>query len=161
MKNSFRNEKLELDAIDSKILEHLDKHARISIAEIAREVSMSSPSINERIKRMEEHGIITRYTVELDSESLGYPLVAIVRMRQHPGKIKELIAMIQSIPEIIECDKVTGEDCFITRICFESMSQLDTILDKLSGLSETNTSIVKATVVERRNVPYHFRRSQR
>ncbi|UXI04253.1 Lrp/AsnC family transcriptional regulator [Photobacterium sp. TY1-4] len=156
MRKVLKNEKWSLDAIDSQILTLLDTNARLPVAEIARAVNMSSPSINERLKKMEEHGVIAGYTVELDPESFGYPLMAIVRMRQHPGKIKQLEAMIERIPEIIECDKVTGEDCFFARICFESMSQLDDVLDKVSTLADTNTSIIKSTLVKRRNVPYQF-----
>ncbi len=158
MRKILKNENWSPDAIDSRLLALLDDNARISVAEMARAVNMSSPSINERLKRMEELGVINKYSLELDPESLGYPLTALVRMRQYPGKLKQLEALIQDIPEIIECDKVTGEDCFYARICFQSMPQLDDILDQVSALADTNTSIVKSTPVKRRNVPYGFKR---
>ncbi|KJY92674.1 Lrp/AsnC family transcriptional regulator [Pseudoalteromonas piscicida] len=158
MRKLINNEKWSLDAIDSKLIALLENNSRVSVAEMARAVNMSSPSVNERMKRMEEYGVIHKYSIELDPESFDYPLTAIVRIRQHPGKLKQLETMIQSIPEVIECDKVTGEDCFYVRLCFESMPKLDEILDKVSTLGDTHTSVVKSTIVKRRNVPYQIRK---
>lgn len=158
MRKHLKNEDWTLDAIDSQLLDLLNDNARMPVAELAREVKMSSPSVNERLRRMEEFGVISGYRVQLAPENLGFPLEAIVRMRQLPGKIKQLEAMIIETPEFIECDKVTGEDCFYARMRFGTMEQLDEILDKVSSLAETNTSIVKSTPVKRRNVPYQYSR---
>ncbi len=139
-----------IDATDVQLLELLHENARVSIAELARLVGMSSPSVSERLNRLEDSGIIAGYRVEINQEQAGYPLTAIVRMRQLPGKLKQLQEKIISMPEFIECDKVTGEDCFYTRLCLRDIRDLDPILDQFSELAETNTAIVKSKPIKRR-----------
>ncbi|MFD1383287.1 Lrp/AsnC family transcriptional regulator [Rhodanobacter aciditrophus] len=153
MRSNLKNEVRALDGIDAKLVSLLNENARMSIAELGRAVNMSSPSVNERLKRLEEAGIISGYTVTLDPEQIGYTLQAIVRMRQLPGKLKELEELIQSIPQFIECDRVTGEDCFYARLCLTDIHQLDEILNRVCEIAETNTSIVKSTPVKRRQAP--------
>lgn len=153
MRSNLKNEGKALDGIDAKLVTLLNDNARMSIAELGRAVNMSSPSVNERLKRLEEAGVISGYTVNLNPEQIGYTLQAIVRMRQLPGKLKELEELIQSIPQFIECDRVTGEDCFYARLCLTDIHQLDEILNRVCEIAETNTSIVKSTPVKRRQVP--------
>ncbi|MBJ7555019.1 Lrp/AsnC family transcriptional regulator [Marinomonas spartinae] len=150
MRNNLKKEKTILDGIDSKLIEQLYTNARTPVTELARAVGMTAPSVNERLKRLEESGVISGYRVEVNPVVLGYSLMAIVRMRQLPGKLKALEALIQSIPEFVECDKVTGDDCYIARLYLKDISQLDPILDQVSELADTNTAIVKSTPVKRR-----------
>ncbi|SBS26252.1 HTH-type transcriptional regulator LrpC [Marinomonas spartinae] len=150
MRNNLKKEKSILDGIDSKLIEQLYTNARTPVTELARAVGMTAPSVNERLKRLEESGVISGYRVEVNPVVLGYSLMAIVRMRQLPGKLKALEALIQSIPEFVECDKVTGDDCYIARLYLKDISQLDPILDQVSELADTNTAIVKSTPVKRR-----------
>ena len=93
------------------------------------------------------------YTVEIDPRSFGYQLQAIVRIRPLPGQLQEVERQIIAIPEFTECDKVTGEDCFIARLHVRSMEQLDTLLDRINVLAETNTAIIKKSPVKRRLPP--------
>ena len=97
--------------------------------------------------------MIRQYTVDLDPKALGYPLQAIVRVRPMPGKLHIVQRLIEEIPQISECDKVTGEDCFIARLFVQSIDQLDQILDRVADHAETNTAIVKAQPVRRRAPP--------
>lgn len=150
MDSSYQKQSRAIDAIDARLIELLNENARASIAELARAVGMTAPSVNERIKRLEESGVIAGYRVEINPQALGYTLMAIVRMRQQPGKIKQLEALIKQMPEFVECDKVTGDDCFIARLYLKDISQLDPILDRISDCAETNTTIVKSTPVKRR-----------
>jgi Lrp/AsnC family leucine-responsive transcriptional regulator len=150
MRKSLRKNDIDLDATDTKLIRLLNDNSRTSVTELAREVGMTAPSVNERIKRLEENGVIVGYRVDINPAALGYGLMAIVRMRQLPGKMKELEAQINSIPEIVECDKVTGDDCYIARLYLKDISQLDPILDSISELADTNTAIVKSTPVKRR-----------
>ncbi|SBS40053.1 HTH-type transcriptional regulator LrpC [Marinomonas spartinae] len=150
MRNNLKKEKSILDGIDSKLIEELYTNTRTPVTELARAVGMTAPSVNERLKRLEESGVISGYRVEVNPVVLGYSLMAIVRMRQLPGKLKALEALIQSIPEFVECDKVTGDDCYIARLYLKDISQLDPILDQVSELADTNTAIVKSTPVKRR-----------
>ncbi len=147
------NASLGLDEIDQRMLESLARNARISLKELAEAAGLSSPSAGERLRRLEERGIISAFTVDLAPEAIGYPLQAIVRIRPLPGQLHVVERIIQETPEFIECDKVTGDDCFIGRLVVRSMSELDGILDKITERAETNTSMIKATPVKRRLPP--------
>ncbi len=143
-----------LDELDQRILDVLLTDSRISLKQLAEQVGLSSPSVSERLRRLEERGVIRQYTVDLDPKALGYPLQAIVRVRPMPGKLHIVQKLIEEIPQISECDKVTGEDCFIARLYVQSIDQLDHILDRVADHAETNTAIVKAQPVRRRAPPF-------
>ncbi|MFT4002400.1 MAG: Lrp/AsnC family transcriptional regulator [Rhizobium sp.] len=147
------NGPLGLDDIDQRMLEALARNARISLKELAEAAGLSSPSAAERLRRLEERGVISGFTVDIAPEAVGYPLQAIVRVRPLPGQLHVVERIIQETPEFIECDKVTGDDCFIGRLVVRSMGELDSILDKITERAETNTSMVKATPVKRRLPP--------
>ncbi|WP_026791696.1 Lrp/AsnC family transcriptional regulator [Pleomorphomonas oryzae] len=142
-----------LDDVDRRIVEALSLDARISVKELAQAIGLSSPSTSERVKRLEERGIIRAFTIDLAPEALGYTLQAIVRVRPLPGKLHIVQQLIADIPEVVECDKVTGDDCFIARLYVRSIGQLDDILDRIADKAETNTAIVKSQPVKRRNPP--------
>ena len=142
-----------LDDIDRRIVEILVEDARISLKELAQRVGLSSPSASERLKRLEERGVIRGFTIEVDPTALGYTLQAIVRIRPLPGKLHVVQDLIQQIPQFSECDKVTGDDCFIARLHIRSIDELDKILDQITDKDETNSSIVKAQPVKRRLPP--------
>ncbi|MCV2401862.1 Lrp/AsnC family transcriptional regulator [Marinomonas sp. C2222] len=150
MRNKPTINKVQLDAIDKQLIKLLYDNARTPVTELAREIGMTAPSINERLKRLEENGAITGYRVDIEPAVLGYSLMAIVRMRQLPGKWKELEALIQAIPEFVECDKVTGEDCYIAKLYLKDISDLDPILNQVAELADTNTAIVKSSPIKRR-----------
>jgi Lrp/AsnC family leucine-responsive transcriptional regulator len=143
-----------LDEIDQRILEALLRDARISLKDLAAQVGLSSPSVSERLRRLEERGVIRAFTVEIDPNALGYPLQAIVRIRPLPGKLHVVQKLIEDIPEFGECDKVTGEDCFVARLFLRSIDQLDQILDRVADYAETNTAIVKMKPIARRPPPF-------
>ncbi|KWV50386.1 AsnC family transcriptional regulator [Rhizobium altiplani] len=142
-----------IDDVDQKILEALAENARISLKELAQAAGLSSPSAAERLRRLEERGIIAAFTIGIDPAALGYPLQAIVRVRPLPGQLHVVQRIIQETPQFVECDKVTGDDCFIARLVVRSMPELDTILDKVAEKAETSTSMVKASPVKRRLPP--------
>ena len=143
-----------LDDMDQRILEVLLRDSRISFKELAQEVGLSSPSVAERLRRLEERGVIRAFTVEIDPQALGYQLQAIVRIRPMPGKLHIVHKLIQEIPEFCECDKVTGDDCYIARLFVRSIEQLDEILDRIAEKAETSTAIVKAQPIRRRPPPF-------
>ncbi|MES2054898.1 MAG: Lrp/AsnC family transcriptional regulator [Pseudomonadota bacterium] len=142
-----------LDDVDRKIVELLAANARISLKDLAQRVDLSSPSVSERLHRLEDRGVISAYTVDIDPYALGYTLQAIVRIKPFPGKLPATQRLIEKIPEFIECYKVTGDDCYIARVYLRSIEQLDAILDRIVDFAETRTSIVKATTVKRRLPP--------
>jgi Lrp/AsnC family transcriptional regulator, leucine-responsive regulatory protein len=146
-----------LDDSDRKIVEALLADARISLKDLAAQVGLSSPSVSERLNRLRERGVIRAFTVELNPEALGYRLQAIVRIRPLPGKLQVVGKLLQEIPEFCECDKVTGDDCYVARLFVRSIEQLDQILDRIADKAETSTAIVKAQTIARRPPPLEFR----
>lgn len=150
-----------LDDVDQRILSVLLRDSRISLKDLARNVGLSSPSVSERLRRLEERGVIRAFTVEIDPQALGYPLQAIVRIRPLPGRSPVVRKLIEEIPEICECDKVTGDDCYVARLFVRSIEQLDQILDRIADKAETNTAIVKTQPIQRRPPPLPFIRASR
>lgn len=142
-----------LDDVDRRLVEALAANARISLKELAAVAGLSSPSTSERLKRLEDRGIIRAFTIDLSPEALGYTLQAMIRIRPLPGKLHIVQRLITEIPEVVECDKVTGEDCYIVRLHVRTIGQLDKILDRIADKAETNTSIVKSQPVRRRLPP--------
>ncbi|HNB26841.1 MAG TPA: Lrp/AsnC family transcriptional regulator [Alphaproteobacteria bacterium] len=142
-----------LDDLDRKIVGILIGDARISLKDLAQRVGLSSPSVAERLRRLEERGVIRAFTIDVDPAALGYTLQAIVRIRPLPGKLHVVQKLIEEIPEFSECDKVTGEDCFIGRLHLRSIEHLDRILDRIADKAETNTAIVKGQPLQRRLPP--------
>lgn len=145
-----------MDRLDQKIITTLSERARVSLKELAGIIGLASPTVAERIKRLEERGYILGYTAVLDHRKLGYPLQALVRINPLPGTLHDVERMIQAIPEFVECDRVTGEDCFVGRLCIRSIEELDSILDAFHEKARTNTSIVKGQPVPRRLPPPCF-----
>ncbi|RKE25696.1 Lrp/AsnC family leucine-responsive transcriptional regulator [Paraburkholderia sp. BL23I1N1] len=142
-----------LDETDRALLAALAADARQPVSELARLVGLSAPSTAERVRRLEAQGVIERFTVQIDPRALGFTLQAIVRVKPLPGQLHLVEEVIRRIPEFVECDKVTGDDCFICRLCLHSIEQLDEILSKVTERAETSTAIVKSTPVARRLPP--------
>lgn len=142
-----------LDAIDQALISALMQDSRRSLKALGQISGLSAPSVAERLRRLEERGVISAYTLEVDTKFLGYQLQAIVRIRPLPGKLQEVERQILAIAEFTECDKVTGDDCFFARLQVRSMEQLDSLLDRLNQYAETNTSIVKKSPIKRRLPP--------
>ena len=146
----LRFEDKDLDRIDAKLLAALVEDARTSVAELARRVRLSPPSVSERLRRLEEAGVIEGYTVRVNPAALGLPIAAWLRVRPVPGEMKRVAGILQGLPEIVECDRVTGEDCFIARVHVKSMSHLEEVIDAVIPYAMTNTSIVQSSPVAKR-----------
>jgi Lrp/AsnC family leucine-responsive transcriptional regulator len=151
MKNSLENE-IPLDGVDQRILNIFTTDGRISLSELAQKVSMSAPSVTERVRRLESKGILLGFTVDVDLSKLGYNLEAIVRIKPRPGKLKQVEAMIEDQPRFVSCDRVTGDDCYIAKLVLRTIDELDSLLEPFHDSAETNTSIVKSSLVKRRSV---------
>ncbi len=146
----LKSENGDLDAVDNRILAMLLKDARTPVAEIARKVGMSSPSVSERIRRLEERGTIEGYAVKLNPAAFGLPLAAWLRIRPVPGQLGTVTEIIKTIPEIALCDRVTGEDCFIARVHVRSVADLERVIDRIIPHAMTNTSIIQSSPVPAR-----------
>ena len=112
MKKSLRLSDISLDAVDVQLLRILHQDARTSIADLARGLSMSAPSVSERLRRLKESGVIQCFTIEVAPELLGYELAFYIRVSPLPGQLSKVISVITDIEEIVECDRITGDDCF-------------------------------------------------
>src|SRR5881227_4004056 len=142
-----------LDDIDRKILGELTREGRVSIAELGRRVSLSSPAVAERVQRLERTGVITGYRAELDPRTLGYQLTAIVRIKPAPGQLPRIPELALEIPEVSECHRITGEDCFFLKVHLRSIDELSTVLDRFLEYGETTTSLINASPILRRDPP--------
>ena len=139
-----------MDAADRKILRILVDDARASVAEIARQVGMSAPSVSERIKRLQDGGIVEGYTIRINPAAFGLPLSAWLRIRPVPGQLATVAEILQGIPEISQCDRVTGEDCFIARVHVRSVLDLERVIDQIIPYAMTNTAIIQSSPVPER-----------
>lgn len=136
---------MKLDEKDRLIVKLLSDDARMPVSELSKQVGLSGPSTGERIRRLETNGIISRFTVDLDLTALGYPLQAIVRIKPRPGNMHIVEDMILNEPGFIDCDKVTGDDCFVARLALRSIADLDPVLLPFHEKAETNTAIIKSS----------------
>ncbi len=150
---SLRPSELLCDKRNVELLALLRDDPRMGISELARRIGMSAPAVRERVVRLEEAGIVRGYRLELDPAALGYPMSAYVRVRPAPGKLPKIIELARSLPQVIECHRVTGEDCFILKVCLPSIDELDQILDRFLAYGQTTTSIIQSTPVPLRGLP--------
>lgn len=133
----------ELDPIDRALILALHQNARASIRALSRQVGLSAPGCSERLKRLEEGGVITGFSVELDATALGFALQALVRVKPFTGNFQAVEQMLADMAECVVCYKITGEDSFVCHLYIESVSHLDHTLQKITRLADTNTSIIK------------------
>ncbi len=145
--------KTDLDSLDHTLLQELCSNARLSWRELASLTGVSAPTVRDRIKRLEDIGVITGFGVELSSKALGYTLEAIVRFKPFPGKVHILAEKIITSERIVQCDKVTGEDAFVARMLLKDISELDGLLDGFSTHASTQTAVVKSSPVRMRPPP--------
>lgn len=143
----------KMDNIDKKIIEMLQKNARIPIKEIAREVFLSSPAVSARIEHLEKSGVIIGYHAQLNPEFLGYHIKAFINLEVEPYQKKEFYPFIQEIPNVIECNCVTGEYSMLIEVGFQTTVELDHFINVLQKFGRTKTLIVFSTSVEHRNLP--------
>jgi Lrp/AsnC family leucine-responsive transcriptional regulator len=142
-----------LDSINRRIIEELQTDARLTIAELARRVSLSAPAVSERVQRLEEAAVITGYRAVIDPKSVGFPLSAVVRVRPGVRELQRIPELAREIPEVVECQRTTGEDCFFLRVYLRSIEDLEGILDHFTPYGQTTTSIVASTAFSNRPLP--------
>ena len=135
------------------LLRLLEKNPRAPISQLARRIGMSDPAVKERILRLEESGILAGYRLEVNPRALGYHVTVFVRVRPITGHLNKIAELAQTIPEITECHRVTGEDCFILKLFLKDISHLDRVLDKFLAHGQTTTSIVQSSPVPPRSLP--------
>ena len=139
-----------LDATDRAIIAALTGNGRMTVRELAEQIGLSSPSVTERIHKLEDAGAIRGYTVLVDSKVFGLGIAAHVRMRAMPGEVKRVAQMLIDTPEVVEADRVTGEDCFLAKVMVSDVQELETVIDRFQPYASADTSIIlSSTVVPR------------
>jgi len=144
---------LLIDATDRRIVGELTADGRLSFAELGRRVSLSPPAVADRVQRLERTGVITGYRAEIDPRAVGYPLTAIVRVKPSPGRLPKIAELARELPEVAECHRITGEDCFFMTVYLRSIEELGPLLDRFLDFGQTTTSIINGTPVARRSPP--------
>jgi Lrp/AsnC family leucine-responsive transcriptional regulator len=140
-----------LDAANRRILEILSVDARISTSELARQVGMSAPAVRERVIRLEEAGVIRGYRADIDPAALGLPVSAWVRVRPGPGQLPKVADLARRLPQVTECHRITGDDCFLLKVHGPTIEGLEALLDAFLMFGQTTTAVVVATPVEPRS----------
>lgn len=142
-----------LDEINRRLLRELDADPRITMSALARRVGMSAPAVTERVQRLERAGVITGYRTQISPAALGLPVTAFVRIRPAARQLPKIADLAAAIPEISECYRISGEDCFLIKIHAAAIEDLETSLDRFLNYGQTISSIVVSTPVPPRTLP--------
>jgi Lrp/AsnC family transcriptional regulator, leucine-responsive regulatory protein len=143
-----------LDAVNRAILKELQGDARLSMAELGRRVNLSPPAVAERVQRLEREGVILGYHAELDPTKLGYAVAAVVRVAPATRQLDKIRQIARDTPEVVECHRITGEDCFFLKLHLHSIDELEPVLDRFTPYGRTTTSIIHSSPVDRRPLPF-------
>jgi Lrp/AsnC family leucine-responsive transcriptional regulator len=130
----------------------LQGDARLSLAELGRRVGLSPPAVADRLGRLEAAGVIDGYAARVDPAALGYALTSIVRIRPSPRQIAKVADLARATPEVVECHRITGEDCFFMKAHVRDVTHLEELIDTFSPFGQTTTSIVQSSPVPGRGV---------
>ncbi|MFL5895124.1 MAG: Lrp/AsnC family transcriptional regulator [Thermoleophilaceae bacterium] len=141
-----------LDATNRRLLDELQRDARLSLAELGRRVGLSSPAVAERLQRLEQQGVIRGYSAEIEPRALGLSLTAIIRVRPAPGQLQNVAQLAQRTREVVECHRITGEDCYFMTAHVRDVEHLEEVIDHFVALGQTTTSIMQSSPVRRRGL---------
>jgi Lrp/AsnC family transcriptional regulator, leucine-responsive regulatory protein len=143
---------VHLDPTDWRILSVLQSDGRATFAELARAVAMSPSAVAERVRRLEETGVITGYRAVVSAERIGLTILAFVRLRYPTGNYGPLHRMLDELPEILEAHHVTGEDCFVLKVAARSMRHLEEVTGRISSLGGVTTTVVYSSPLPSRDL---------
>jgi Lrp/AsnC family leucine-responsive transcriptional regulator len=142
-----------LDDVNRRLLAELSSDPRIGMSALARRVNMSAPAVTERVQRLERAGVIKGYRLEVNPAALGLPVTAFARIRPAAGQLSKIAELARSLPQVTECHRITGEDCFLIKVHAPAVEELETLLDQFLVYGQTVTSIVVSTPVQPRSLP--------
>jgi Lrp/AsnC family leucine-responsive transcriptional regulator len=149
----LHSEKNGLDEFGVRLLTALNENPRARVSELARQLGVSAPTVRDRIARLEESGVIRGYRLDIDPAAVGLPVGAWVRLRPGPGQLPKAAELAGRTPQVVECHRISGEDCLLMRIQVETIAALEDVLDRFLLHGQTTTSIVVSTPVPSRAVP--------
>jgi Lrp/AsnC family leucine-responsive transcriptional regulator len=151
--NQNASERDVLDVINRRILSELQQDARLTMAELARRVNLSAPAVADRVERLEQAGVITGYQARVDPKAIGFPIAVVVRVAPATRQLHKIPEVARETPEVVECYRITGEDCFFLKLHLRSMDDLEEILDRFVLHGRTTTSIIHSAPVGPRPLP--------
>jgi Lrp/AsnC family leucine-responsive transcriptional regulator len=135
------------------LLRELQEDARLSLAERGRRVGLSPPSVADRLERLEQEGVINGYRAEVDPRAVGYELAVVLRIRPAPRELKKVAELAQRTPEVVECHRITGDDCYLMKAHARDVGHMEELIDRFAAYGQTTTSIVQSSPVPRRSPP--------
>jgi Lrp/AsnC family leucine-responsive transcriptional regulator len=144
------NSERTFDSTDTRLLAELQGDARLSHAELGRRVSLSPPAVADRLRRLERDGVITGYRAEVDPKAIGYTLGAIMRVRPSARQLPKVAGLARESPEVVECHRITGEDCFFLKLHLRDIEHLEEVVDRFLTYGQTTTSIIQSSPVRGR-----------
>ena len=144
---------LVVDDANRRLLTELQADARLSFAELGRRVGLSSPAVAERLGRLEETGVIKGYRAEIDPRAVGYTLGVVIRIRPAPRELHKVAELAQRTPEVVECHRITGEDCYFMKAYVRDVEHLEEVIDQFAVFGQTTSSIMQTSPVPARGVP--------
>jgi Lrp/AsnC family transcriptional regulator, leucine-responsive regulatory protein len=149
----LHSDKSGLDEFGVRLLAALDENPRARVSELARQLGVSAPTVRDRIARLEDSGVIRGYRLDIDPAAAGLPVGAWVRLRPGPGQLPKAAELAGRTPQVVECHRISGEDCLLMRIQVETIAALEDVLDRFLLHGQTTTSFVVSTPVPPRSVP--------
>jgi Lrp/AsnC family leucine-responsive transcriptional regulator len=141
-----------LDETDRRLLIELQEDARLSLAELGRRVGLSAPAVAERVRRLTDEGVIRGFRTDVDPRALGYALSAIVRVRPAPRQLQKVAELARATAEVVECHRITGEDCFFMKAHVRDVEHLEDVIDRFTVFGQTTTSVMQTSPVPLRGV---------
>lgn len=141
------------DPVNVRILAALHADPRIGMSALGRAVGLSPPAVSERVQRLRRAGVIRGFSMDVDAAAVGLPVAAFVRVRPGPGQLAKIAQLAQDIPEVVECYRITGEDCFLLKVHVAAIDQLEEVLDRFLLYGQTTSSIVQSAPVPPRPLP--------
>ena len=141
-----------LDAVNKRIVEELQSDARLSMAALGRRVNLSAPAVAERVQRLEREGVIRGYRADVDPVALGYSVSAVIRVAPATRQLEKIRELARESPEVVECHRITGEDCFFLKLHVRDVEHLEEVIDAFAFFGQTTTSVMQTSPVPRRAV---------
>ena len=142
-----------LDAVNRHLLAELLADARLSLAELGRRVGLSAPAVAERLQRLQESGVVRVYRTDVDPRALGCPMGVVLRIRPEARHLRTVADCARGSPEVVECHRITGEDCYLLKLYVRDVEHLEEVIDRFTRYGQTTTSIIQSSPVPTRSLP--------
>jgi Lrp/AsnC family transcriptional regulator, leucine-responsive regulatory protein len=138
--------------VNRRLLDELQRDARLSVAELGRRVGLSGPAVAERLQRLEDGAVITGYRAEIDPRMVGLTLSVVLRIRPAPRELGKVAELARDTREVVECQRITGEDCYFMKLHVRDVEHLEEVIDRFAIYGQTTTSIVQSAPVKGRGI---------